>query len=284
MINISNLKHLTTITSFAFLLGMKCSFGGVLTPQHSVKLMLLEELRSGRSERASRVNFKVDENVVGEDGSVLIRQGTPAYGTVVRSRKAGAWGRRGILEIEVNYTNAVDGQRVELRGNETKAGNKNKRLITSGAWLVAWPLAFIRGSNVVIKAGSAVVAWVDDNITVGNAKVEVQSKNWPDVFTLKNGNVIMGKMQGLRDGSYSVSTAAGQLTFKASEVVSVTNSSDARPLKKKSASSPTNGKPIFDAAGKQIGSKVAFGDTYRYYDNQGKRIGRMQAKKMGMLN
>ena len=59
---------------------------------------------------------------------------------------------------------------------------------------------------------------------------------------------------------------------------------DARPLKKKPVSSPTEGKPIFDAAGKQIGSKVAFGDIYRYYDNQGKRIGRMQAKKMGLLN
>ncbi|MCJ8346376.1 hypothetical protein MJH12_12605 [bacterium] len=134
--------------------------------ESAVKLILLDELRSGRSKVGSEVNFKVDENITDSNGTLLIRKGTQAYGTILRSRKAGAWGRRGILEVEVTYTTAINGERVNLRAYQTKAGSGNKRLITTGAWLVAWPLAFIRGSNVVIKSGSPLIAWLDDVVTM----------------------------------------------------------------------------------------------------------------------
>jgi hypothetical protein len=245
---------LVLVVLFVLPLGVKSLFSAALTPQNSVKLVLLEELRSGRSQRASRVSFKVDEDVVDSYGTVLIASGAPAYGTIIRSRKAGAWGRRGILEVEVNYTTAVDGQRVTLRANETRAGSKNKGLITAGAWLVAWPLAFIRGQNVVIKSGTTLIAWVDDNLTIGNAKFGGGNK-WPDLLTLKNGDVIQGRMMGLNQGRYKVATAAGNLTLSASEVLSVSSHPMSHSPQKKSFSSRIHRQPVHNTSRKKIGTR-----------------------------
>ncbi|PCJ17440.1 MAG: hypothetical protein COB02_13535 [Candidatus Cloacimonadota bacterium] len=129
--------------------------------KESIQLILLDELRSGRAVKNDRVDFKVNEDVFSENGELMIKRGTMVYGKVIRSRRAGILGLRGILEIELNYTTTVDGRRVELIGNEVKSGNRNKRLITTSAWLVAPLIAFVRGNNVVLKAGTNIIVKID---------------------------------------------------------------------------------------------------------------------------
>src|ERR1051325_9696002 len=96
-----------------------------LTPGMTVKLLLMDELKSGAVTKGQRVNFRVDENVVDGNGNVLIRQGTPAYGSVTETRKNGMFGKRGLLNIAADYTITVDGQKVALRATQANGGKSN---------------------------------------------------------------------------------------------------------------------------------------------------------------
>lgn len=203
-----------------------------LNPEISVKLILLEKQRSGDSKRYSRVNYKVDEDVTDKDGNVLIRKGTPAYGTVLSSRRSGMLGRRGILDISVDYTTAIDGQKVNLRANKARSGSGNKGLITAGALLVAWPLAFCKGSNVSIDAGTTFVAYVNDSLNVKTTTPETSKTETPagndsdgvsQIITLKNGDRISGNVTGLNAGIYSIKTPLGSLKIAEKDISGIQN-------------------------------------------------------------
>lgn len=203
-----------------------------LNPEISVKLILLEKQRSGDSKRYSRVNYKVDEDVTDKNGNILIRKGTPAYGTVLSSRRSGMLGRRGILDISVDYTTAVDGQKVNLRANKARSGSGNKGLITAGALLVAWPLAFCKGSNVSIDAGTTFVAYVNDSLNVKtateeNSAIETTTEKNSDpvsqIITLKNGDRISGNVTGLNSGIYSIKTSLGSLKIAEKDISGIQN-------------------------------------------------------------
>lgn len=148
---------------------------GRLNEDMSVKLTLLETLRSGRAQKGQRVLFEVSDPVEDQNGNILIRKGAKAFGEVEDSRSAGIMGRRGILNIKIQHTTAVDGNRVALRATQSKEGSGNKGLITAGFWLVAWPLAFLRGNNVTLEAGNSILAWVDESRRVLPEKSENDS-------------------------------------------------------------------------------------------------------------
>ncbi|NLI79247.1 MAG: hypothetical protein GX442_22730 [Candidatus Riflebacteria bacterium] len=228
-----------------------------LSPETSVKLVLLDRLRSGDCRKNDRVNFKIDEDVVDGAGTVLIRKGTPAFGTVLNSRRAGAWGRRGALDVSVDYTTAVDGQKVPLRANKSQRGGGSKGLMTAGALLVAWPLAFCKGSNVTIDAGTTFVAYVDANLRIGAANGPQTTQAAPGnpgpstaiaagtvpagmkAITLRNGDRLTGKVLGLRLGVYEIETPMGVLKIKEKEVASIVAGPDGTSP---SPATPANGK------------------------------------------
>jgi hypothetical protein len=58
--------------------------------RYPIRLILLKELHSGGTPQGSVVPFMVDQNVTDENGNVLVKVGTPAYGRVVWSRREGA--------------------------------------------------------------------------------------------------------------------------------------------------------------------------------------------------
>lgn len=61
-----------------------------LTPEVSMKLILLDKLRSGDCRKNERVNYKVDEDVCVKNGTVLIKRGAPAS---IRSKQTWAFYR-----------------------------------------------------------------------------------------------------------------------------------------------------------------------------------------------
>lgn len=201
-----------------------------MNPEISVKLLLLEKQRSGDSKKNSRVNYKVDEDVVDKDGKVMIKKGTSAYGSVLNSRRAGMLGRRGSLDISVDYTTAVDGQKITLRASKEKRGGGSRGLITAGALLVAWPLLFCKGSNVSIDAGTTFVAYVNDslNINTGNSSAPPDDSNNDSettsaakLITLKNGDRISGNIISLNNGNYSIKTSLGNLNVAEKEIANI---------------------------------------------------------------
>jgi hypothetical protein len=64
-----------------------------------VKVILSEEVNSGRAKRGDRVHFLTAEAVRSAEGQLLLPAGTPATGTVTDARRAGKLGRPGKITV-----------------------------------------------------------------------------------------------------------------------------------------------------------------------------------------
>jgi hypothetical protein len=222
---------------------------GELNPQTEVRLHVVDRLQSGVSRAGDRINFRVDADVQDAAGNVLIRGGTPAYGTITQSKGSGAWGRRGHLDMSIDYTTAVDGQRVPLRGQNVTSGRKGGTTAWATAMVVA-PVAgfFMKGGNVTIEAGTPLLAFVDSTLQVGAAPrpmggsmglgtmpspamASVPSGPAKSVV-LRNGDKITGSVEAMANGVYTIATSMGRLQIAASDIKEIRdlNAAPAAPV------------------------------------------------------
>jgi hypothetical protein len=223
------------------------SGAGELNPQTEVRLHIVDRLQSGVSRQGDRINFRVDADVQDAAGNILIRGGTPAYGSVTQSKGSGAWGRRGHLDISIDYTIAVDGQRVPLRGQNGAAGRKGGTTAWATAMFIA-PVAgfFMKGGNVTIEAGTPLVAFVDSTLQVGAAPrpaagtpsfgtmptVAAVASGPAKSVVLRNGDKITGSVEALANGVYTIATSMGRLQIAASDIKEIRdlNAAPAAPV------------------------------------------------------
>jgi hypothetical protein len=232
----------------AFLCGLSLACAraqapATLAPGTTVKLILVDRLKSGDSKKGERVNLRVDEDIVDTAGTVLIRRGTPAVGTVTQSRHNGLFGRRGLLSISIDYTAAVDGQRVPLRAVAEKTGKSN-----SGGSIALFSLVtplgfFVKGTNAGVEPGTALLATVDDTVRVNTSAASPGYGGAPAVpagtpsdfngplvaLTLLNGDRISGRLESLVSGIYTVTTANGLLKVPAANVRTISDMMGVRP-------------------------------------------------------
>jgi hypothetical protein len=196
-----------------------------LGPETIVKVVAVDTVRSGSSRKGERVDLRVDEEIVDGAGNVLIRKGTPAYGTVTQSRRAGMFGRRGLLSLSIDYTTAVDGQRVPLRAAIDKAGKGKGWLAVGGAIVLAPIVGLVKGKNVSIQPGTVLLASVDGGLDVGvgsagqvPAGQAVFASGGQTVLLLHSGDKITGRIESLIGGTYTVVTENGVLKIDAAKV------------------------------------------------------------------
>jgi len=109
--------------------------------------------------------FKVDEDVI-VDGSIVIAKGTIIKGVVSNAKKSGFFGRGGQLNVRVESTMTVDGQKMKLRAAKGKEGD-NKTGATVALVILFGPLGFLKkGKNAEIAAGTKIKVFTDEEKTV----------------------------------------------------------------------------------------------------------------------
>ena len=213
-----------------------------ITQETTVKLITVDRLRSGTDKKGDRVKYIVDEDVLDEAGHILIKKGTAAFGKVLNSRGAGSWGRRGALDVSVEYTTAVDGQKIGLTATKGKRGGGDKGLVTAGVLLCpllfAIPIGMSRGSNVTIEPGTTFVAYADDSVfvnynassnqgTVVNTSntmaapiaINTDTTNIPtSKITLTTGQTIEGKILNMAGNTCTVQTDFGILQLETGKI------------------------------------------------------------------
>jgi hypothetical protein len=193
----------------------------------TVRVRIESRLKSGAARRGDRVDFTVAEDVVDPDGRVLIRKGAAAEGTVEKSRGAGFIGRQGRLAFSIDFTTAVDGQRVALAATEARSGKDHKAGSIAAAVVFAPAALFITGKNVTIEPGTEFVAAVAETARVGSRRRVDDDDESHQVavpqrtVVLLNGDQITGQVTRLKDGTCRVTTTYGTQAIPASEVARV---------------------------------------------------------------
>jgi len=138
-----------------------------------VKVAVKETLTSGEGKVGDEIAFELREDLCGPSRELLAKKGAPAYGKLLRTKRRGAFGRPGKLDLTCDYVVAVDGTRIPLRGTETRAqsgkGNVTATVITT---VLLGPLGLlVHGRDVTINKGTEFTMYVDADTAVDPDKV-----------------------------------------------------------------------------------------------------------------
>lgn len=149
----------------------------VLPEATPVKLKLLHPLHSKTATEGDPVNFTVAEDVL-LNGRPLVKTGAVAIGLVGQAKPARTFGRGGQLSLAMQYVRA--GQvRVPLRGTETRAGKGKTGEMVSLAILFGVTGLLKHGSEIEVKEGSLVTAYVDQDTTLPIPAESAQPESEP---------------------------------------------------------------------------------------------------------
>lgn len=142
--------------------------GCLLRDSTQIALKFASALTSKTAHEGDPVELLLDEDLkVGE--VIVAAKGTHAVATVVTAKKAGMMGKPGDLSIQLQYL--VDGtNHVHLRGTKGREG-ESKTGATVALTVLFGPIGLIKhGKNVEIPAGTALTAYVDQDIWLPPAK------------------------------------------------------------------------------------------------------------------
>jgi hypothetical protein len=139
----------------------------MLREGEEVRLTFAEDLSSKTATEGDPVTLLLDSDLM--VGTVVVaKAGSKAFGEVTNAKKSGMMGKAGELNIRLNYLKTGD-NKVRLRGTKGKEGQSG----TTGAIVLTvlfGPIGLIKhGKNIDIKQGSALTAYVADDITLVRA-------------------------------------------------------------------------------------------------------------------
>jgi hypothetical protein len=127
-----------------------------------VSLKFAADLNSKTAHEGDPVEFLLDDDLkVGT--AILVAKGAHAVATVTDAKKAGMMGRPGELSVQMQYL--VSGSNhVRIRGTKGREGD-SKTGATVALTVLFGPIGLIKhGKNVDIPAGTALTAYVDQDI------------------------------------------------------------------------------------------------------------------------
>jgi hypothetical protein len=129
-----------------------------------VNLKFAQDLSSKTSSEGDPVALTlVDDLLVGN--VVVAKAGAHAFGEVTKAEKSGMMGKAGELNLRLDYIKVGDAK-IRLRGTKGKEGESG----TTGAVVLTvlfGPIGLIKhGKNVEIKDGSALHAFVSDDVAL----------------------------------------------------------------------------------------------------------------------
>ena len=135
-----------------------------------IAALTTESISSKTAQEDDPITFKVEDDVV-IDGEVVVAKGTAVKGIVTNAKKAGFFGKGGELNVRVETTTTVDGQKLRVRASKGKEG-KDKTGTTVALVVLFGPLGLLKkGKNAEIKEGTKINVFTDEEKTVTIKKV-----------------------------------------------------------------------------------------------------------------
>ncbi|MBK9215653.1 MAG: hypothetical protein IPM59_08625 [Chloracidobacterium sp.] len=130
-----------------------------------ISAVTTETISSKTAHEDDAITFKVDEDVI-INGAIVIAKGAILKGVVTNAKKSGFFGKGGQLNIRVESTVTVDGQKLKVRASKGKEGN-DKTGTTVALVILFGPLGFLKkGKNAEIKEGTKIKVFTDEEKSV----------------------------------------------------------------------------------------------------------------------
>ncbi len=137
-----------------------------LSEDTPVKLKLTRTMSSKDAKADEKVDFEVLEDIKVRD-VVVVKQGAMAIATVTEAQPKRRMGRAGKLNINIDYVQLVDGEKVPLRAVKGGSGGNHTGAMTGAivaSSILFFPAApfflFMHGKDITIPKGTEVTAYV----------------------------------------------------------------------------------------------------------------------------
>lgn len=140
--------------------------GTIIKEGTPIILKTEEEMISGRIPKDTVIHFRVDKDVIGSEGQVIIPYDAIGYGKVLESRSHGMFGRPGKLNFALESVTAADGTSVPLRAIRDATANDAGALVVVGALFLSVLFVFFCGNNIEIPKGTLFTAYVNHDTLI----------------------------------------------------------------------------------------------------------------------
>lgn len=120
------------------------------------------ELNTKEARSGDRFYLELAEPLV-YHGQIVVPVGSIAVGEVMRSERNGNFGKRGEIEVRLDYIETPSGP-VRISGRSARQGLDQGVLAIGGALFVSWPMMFIHGTSGRLPADSAITAYLADDL------------------------------------------------------------------------------------------------------------------------
>src|SRR2546422_7280087 len=137
-----------------------------LTEDTPVRIKLTRTMSSKDAKADEKVDFEVLEDIKVKD-VIVIKQGAMAIGTVTEAHPKRRMGRAGKLNINIDYVQLVDGEKVPLRAVKGGSGGNHTGAMTGAivaSSILFFPAApfflFMHGKDITIPKGTEVTAYI----------------------------------------------------------------------------------------------------------------------------
>jgi hypothetical protein len=154
-----------------------------LTEDTPVKMKLTRTMSSKDAKADEKVDFEVLEDIKVGD-VVVAKQGAMAIATVTEAQPKRRMGRAGKLNINIDYVQLVDGEKVPLRAVKGGSGGNHTGAMTGAivaTSILFFPAApfflFMHGKDITIPKGTEITAYVAADTPLEPANFNKQSGN-----------------------------------------------------------------------------------------------------------
>jgi len=152
-----------------------------LTEDTPVKIRLTRTMSSKDAKANEKVDFEVLEDVKVGD-TIIVQHGGMAIGTVTEAQPKRRMGRAGKLNINIDYVQLVDGEKVPLRAVKGGSGGSHTGAMTGAivaSSILFFPAApfflFMHGKDITIPKGTEITAYVSADTPLDPANFNKQS-------------------------------------------------------------------------------------------------------------
>ena len=152
-----------------------------VTEDTPVRMKLTRTMSSSDAKADEKVDFEVLEDIKVGD-VVVVKQGAMAIATVTEAQPKRRMGRAGKLNMNIDYVQLVDGEKVPLRAVKGGSGGNHTGAMTGAivaTSILFFPAApfflFMHGKDITIPKGTEITAYVAADTPLDPAKFNSQS-------------------------------------------------------------------------------------------------------------
>ena len=152
-----------------------------LSEDTPVKIKLTRTMSSKDAKPDEKVDFEVLEDIKAGD-VIIVQHGAMAIGTVTEAHPKRRMGRAGKLNINIDYVQLVDGEKVPLRAVKGGSGGNHTASMTGAivaTSILFFPAApfflFMHGKDITIPKGTEITAYIAADTPLDLAKFNKQS-------------------------------------------------------------------------------------------------------------